>query len=178
MLYLIKSGDFMKVGYTIDAKSLKTRIKTYKTHNPNFEVLGVCQGTKAKEVKYHNKCNLLEGSEFAYYDQQIVDEFKNEPTFCNVELAKNISKEKQRDSILKYLNFKNLKDHCFVIVDTNGELKSDLKDIRELKWNGEIIEKFANGQYYFGSMLRELINDLVEEKIKEYQKVRKSKNNS
>lgn len=51
MLYLIKSNDYLKIGYT---DNLKQRIKSYKTTNPSFEVLDTMEGTKNNEIKIHS----------------------------------------------------------------------------------------------------------------------------
>jgi len=37
MLYLIKSTEYLKIGYT---DNLDSRLKQYDTHNPNYELLG------------------------------------------------------------------------------------------------------------------------------------------
>ena len=41
MLYVVKSGDFVKVGYSSDVPK---RMKQYATHNPNFELLYILAG--------------------------------------------------------------------------------------------------------------------------------------
>ena len=81
MLYLVVSGGYMKVGYTTNLQTFQTRLRQYKTHNPNITVVGVCRGSKALEKYFHKKCRLLKGSEFAVFDPQIVAEFMSQPTF-------------------------------------------------------------------------------------------------
>lgn len=71
----------MKVGYTTNLQTFQTRLRQYKTHNPNITVVGVCRGSKALEKYFHKKCRLLKGSEFAVFDPQIVAEFMSQPTF-------------------------------------------------------------------------------------------------
>ena len=50
MLYLIKSGEWYKIGY---AKNVAKRLDAYNTHNPNYELLGVKEGTLEDETSYH-----------------------------------------------------------------------------------------------------------------------------
>lgn len=38
MVYLIQSGKYLKIGY---AENLMSRLKTYDTHNPDYQLLGV-----------------------------------------------------------------------------------------------------------------------------------------
>ena len=35
MIYLIKSNNYLKIGYT---SNIQSRTKAYNTHNPNYEV--------------------------------------------------------------------------------------------------------------------------------------------
>ena len=81
MLYLVVSGGYMKVGYTANLQTLQSRLRQYKTHNPNITVVGVCRGSKALEKYFHKKCRLLKGSEFAIFDPKVVAEFMSQPTF-------------------------------------------------------------------------------------------------
>ena len=41
MLYLIESGNYIKIGFSKDLDSLKNRMITYKTHNPDIKLLGL-----------------------------------------------------------------------------------------------------------------------------------------
>lgn len=50
MLYLIKSGKYSKIGYTVD---FNQRYREYLTHNPNIEVLGLREGNEYLESVYH-----------------------------------------------------------------------------------------------------------------------------
>ena len=53
MLYLIKSGEYVKIGYT---KDLQSRINIYKTHNPIIEIIDVIEGTRIDELYLHQLC--------------------------------------------------------------------------------------------------------------------------
>lgn len=71
----------MKVGYTTNLQTFHSRLRQYKTHNPNIIVVGVCRGSKALENYFHKKCRLLKGSEFAVFDPKVVAEFMSQTTF-------------------------------------------------------------------------------------------------
>lgn len=50
MLYLIKSNNLIKIGYT---ENIHTRMQNYNTHNPDVELLGIREGDKNLEDYYH-----------------------------------------------------------------------------------------------------------------------------
>lgn len=52
MLYLVKSNSALKIGST---NNLKLRMKDYKTHNPDFELLDIADGTEIEEKVLHSK---------------------------------------------------------------------------------------------------------------------------
>lgn len=54
MLYVLKSTQFYKVGFTENSNTLNKRINTYKTHNPDFQIIGLYEGTKEDEKKIHS----------------------------------------------------------------------------------------------------------------------------
>ena len=53
MLYFIKSYDYCKVGYTKDSKALLSRMRTYLTHNPSFQILDIRKGDMEDEKFIH-----------------------------------------------------------------------------------------------------------------------------
>lgn len=52
MIYLIKSGDFLKIGFTTD---IYKRYESYSIHNPDFQFLGLKEGDTTDE-KYSQQC--------------------------------------------------------------------------------------------------------------------------
>ena len=54
MLYFIKSGNYCKIGYTRDQKSLFTRLRNYLTYNPSFQILDLRSGDKIRESQIHS----------------------------------------------------------------------------------------------------------------------------
>jgi hypothetical protein len=49
----IKSGKFLKIGFT---SNIENRIKQYKTHNPDVLVLSMMEGTREDEKRLHTLC--------------------------------------------------------------------------------------------------------------------------
>ena len=53
MIYIIKSTDYIKVGYSQDEETLERRINNYNTHNPEYIILSVYEGSKNNEHDLH-----------------------------------------------------------------------------------------------------------------------------
>lgn len=53
MLYFIKSGNYCKIGYTRDKKSLFTRLRNYLTYNPLYQILDLRNGDMITESYIH-----------------------------------------------------------------------------------------------------------------------------
>ena len=53
MIYLMESGEYYKIGY---AKNVEKRMKAYNTHNPNYKLIDVMEGTKSDEAALHELC--------------------------------------------------------------------------------------------------------------------------
>lgn len=52
MIYLIESGNFYKIGFT---ENLKSRMKQYTTHNPDYRLIDNFDGDKEMEIKKMKK---------------------------------------------------------------------------------------------------------------------------
>ena len=73
MIYLLKSGKFLKIGFT---SNIENRIKQYKTHNPDILVLSMMEGTREDEKKLHTLCKQWKyDTEWFYYNPKIIDLF-------------------------------------------------------------------------------------------------------
>lgn len=72
-LYLIQSGDKIKIGYTSDIPS---RMGNYRTHNPNFKLLNTYYRIDAKlfEKKLHKK--YKEFRQLEWYDITMLNKLK------------------------------------------------------------------------------------------------------
>lgn len=53
MVYLIKSGNYLKIGYSQDVKK---RLQHYTTHNPDIVLLDTIEGDESMEKMLHNLC--------------------------------------------------------------------------------------------------------------------------
>ena len=53
MLYLIKSFNYCKVGFTKDSKTFFERMRKYLTHNPSFQILDIRKGKLEDEKMIH-----------------------------------------------------------------------------------------------------------------------------
>lgn len=80
MLYLIKSpgnsGKILKIGYT---NKIKRRLDSYKSENPDAELLATREGDEVFEHKLHkyfHRFKYTSGREWFYYNEEIVDEFE------------------------------------------------------------------------------------------------------
>lgn len=83
MIYLIQSGNFLKIGYTSD---IVKRMKQYNTCNPDYILLGITEGNREDEKRLHNKFSKLKHkNEWFYYNDSILKEFKSYGTVSDDE---------------------------------------------------------------------------------------------
>lgn len=55
MIYMLKSGEYIKIGYTQSLKSFPQRLEHYFTHNPNIEFIGYMEGSTKEENRFHKE---------------------------------------------------------------------------------------------------------------------------
>ena len=75
MVYFVKAGDYIKIGYSKNEKAFKTRLSSYKTSCPfEVEVLGTLDGGVEEErnimnyfIKFHTR------GEWFNYDESILE---------------------------------------------------------------------------------------------------------
>ena len=106
MLYLIKSpgncGKILKIGYTND---IKKRLGSYKSENPDSELLATREGDEDFEHKLHkyfHRFKYISGREWFYYNEEIVDEFKT------IQEANLVSREELVEKISPILDISDL----------------------------------------------------------------------
>ena len=51
MLYFIECGIYAKIGYTKDISTFKKRLSTYRTHNPQFRLVDITDGTQEDDIE-------------------------------------------------------------------------------------------------------------------------------
>nr|DAT90361.1 MAG TPA: hypothetical protein [Caudoviricetes sp.] len=75
MIYLIKSGNNLKIGF---ASNLKSRLDQYKTHNPDVRLLNYKSGTREDERNLHTLCKRYKYSNEWFIDcKEVVDIFNS-----------------------------------------------------------------------------------------------------
>lgn len=126
MLYLIKSGEYLKIGYTIN---LKKRIKQYLTHNPSISLLYTREGTTSDEYFLHKILSkyLIGDTEWMRYDEKIIDIF-NSIKLNHKESIKNDSnkrsKQRRQRNIKEIIKKKwKYKENNTIFIDKFGNKK-------------------------------------------------------
>ena len=71
MIYLIKSNEYLKIGYT---NNIGSRVKSYNTHNPDYEIVSVKSGSKVDEMRLHKLCRNYHYDKEWFYDVPYVRE--------------------------------------------------------------------------------------------------------
>lgn len=75
MIYLIQSGNYLKIGYTTN---IENRMKQYQTCNPDVFLIKIIDGEYPYENYLHKKFNkYLFKNEWFFYNKSIVDYFLN-----------------------------------------------------------------------------------------------------
>ena len=185
MLYLIKSGEYIKVGFSKDVVSLKSRMITYKTHNPNVLLLGLCEGTEEDECNYHKKLDDYKLYNRAEWFKQealplIVDDFKSGEMVDKVnayfnkrapnktgeirggsyqQIVKEYYKDFNPEYELEYPEFKEYKK--YLTLSNLSSLKFNKeKALKEIDKKKEIISKITKlecGKFYTNAEIKEII---------------------
>ena len=77
MLYLVRSKERFKIGYTTN---LVKRMNTYSTHNPDVKLLAFKEGSKEEEKELHNKYKkyLIKNSEWMDIPKEEILDFIRE----------------------------------------------------------------------------------------------------
>lgn len=133
MLYLIKSGKYVKIGY---AKDVSKRLKDYYTHNPDYQLLDTLEGNLKTETFLHKILKPYQHrTEWFYnvpeiydiwnnYKQTIID-YKSIPTILSLDEIKVLN------SFYSFLN----KDKNNITINLNTENLSKIKKISGIKWS-------------------------------------------
>ena len=71
MLYLIKSGDYIKIGFSNDVAN---RMRSYKTCNPDFQILDIQIGSEIDEKNWHERLFMYKyRREWFHFNQEILE---------------------------------------------------------------------------------------------------------
>ena len=185
MLYLIKSGEYIKVGFSKDVVSLKSRMTSYKTMNPNVLLIGLCEGTEEDECNYHKKLDdykLYNRAEWFKQEAlplivdnfklgEMVDEFnayfnKRAPNRTGQirggsyeQLIKDYYEDFNPEYELEYPEFKEYKKYLTLSNLSSLRFNKE-KALKEIDKKKEIISKIIKlecGKFYTNSEIKELI---------------------
>ena len=146
MIYLIESYDYYKIGYAIDIKS---RMKTYATHNPDFKLLDECNGNEKIETILHRELKHLRiKGEWFQKDPEVLKVWNFYKEICSEILSseevmistkeslKKIREEKSEDT--KTIMFQGeqidkLKSQVNTLLENNKELLNNSKQLINLE---------------------------------------------
>lgn len=147
MLYFIKSGKYVKIGY---AKDVQKRLCQYYTHNPDYILLDKIQGDLKMEKFLHRILKPYQyRTEWFYnvpeiYDiwndyKQIILDYNSIPTILSLDEIKVLN------SFYDFLN----KDENKITIILNTENLQQIKKKSDLKWKdfNIIIEGFYNRKW-------------------------------
>lgn len=97
MIYFIGNGEHIKIGYSKDFKSLKTRFSALQTSCPFIiEIFSVLPGSITEEKKFHLKFKEFSTSGEWFVNSETIKDFINENKLISL-FSKNI--EKNLDSL-------------------------------------------------------------------------------
>lgn len=101
MLYLIKSGDYYKIGYT---DNMYIRLKDYRTHNPDIHLIGMKEGTLEDENNYHKEFSdyIIHG-EWMQIPNEKVEQLKK--VFTKIEIIPIHKESKKLSDFPKYKTY-------------------------------------------------------------------------
>lgn len=144
MLYLIKSGNFFKIGYA-KRTVLQRRIGAYVTCNPEFEVIGLKYGTLKEETEYHKCLRTLglgfsDGREWFRYNEGVFNILKEQfnidykTMFPDIKIESKPSVRNPNPKIREELT-EELKERVIKLLNLSpgfyirGQLKKILQDV-------------------------------------------------
>ena len=101
MLYLIKSGDYYKIGYT---DNMYIRLKDYRTHNPDIHLIGMKEGTLEDESNYHKELsNYIIHGEWMQVPNEKIEQLKKD--FIKVDIIPTRKESKKLSDFQKYKTY-------------------------------------------------------------------------
>lgn len=146
MIYLIESGNFYKIGFT---ENLKSRMKQYTIHNPDYRLIDNFDGDKEDEKELHELCKEFHHSlEWFNKDERILEIFQEYKNF-----NMNIYNKEIKALKCKFKKLKNNYDYLYEtsnkhdrilqeVLDINKEILTELKKVysTQEKSNIDIID--------------------------------------
>lgn len=136
VLYFIKSGDYCKVGFSRDAKAFFSRMRTYLTHNPSFQILDLYKGDMNDEQMIHAFIpkELYHYGEWCVWDKEIaqiwLDYFKIKPKNGIEDYFYNRNKKANKTIVERYEKTPYLNFIRYFSTESN----LDLSQTQHEKW--------------------------------------------
>lgn len=144
MLYCITSNGSIKIGYTEDLRTFSKRLQLYRTHNPNFSIVGIIEGTRKDEQEWHKKLKIVDTEWASNVDSSILEYFKSNSLIkfevigeqlitelANLYIAKDkkITKTKNKEEHIKEVT-NEINAYLLDTLDLSKDYMSDeLKDL-------------------------------------------------
>lgn len=101
MLYLIKSGAYYKIGYT---DNIYNRLKEYRTHNPDVNLIGTKEGTLEDESNYHKEFSeYITHGEWMQISNEQIEQLKK--SFLKTEVIPTHKESKKLSDFPKYKTY-------------------------------------------------------------------------
>ena len=136
MLYFLKSGDYCKVGFSRDAKAFFSRMRTYLTHNPSFQILDLHKGDMNDEQMIHAFIpkEQYHYGEWCVWDKEIaqiwLDYFKIKPKNGIEDYFYNRNKKANKTIVERYEKTPYLNFIRYFSTESN----LDLSETQHEKW--------------------------------------------
>ena len=132
MLYLLESTNYFKIGYTTNIKS---RLSTYKTHNPDIKLIQTKDGTKNDEKILHKICEKYRfNNEWFHKNDIVINSFLNYTTQVWDQLTEIEIKLKNKiDNIINDLDkITNSEKYYIGVIDYEiNKFFSEVKDMNK-----------------------------------------------
>lgn len=152
MNYLIKSGNYLKIGF---ANNFKRRLTNYYTHNPDFQVIDTfAEGTLETENTMHKQLKDLKyKGEWYKYDPKVLNIWnaitKHEIN-CNPPDFTISNQIVDAEEIIKILT----EQYSVVITSYGLQKLGQIQDIETIKLFFFLLKKANNGEVIYNSDLK------------------------
>lgn len=141
-LYLIQSGAYLKIGIT---NNITQRLKKYQTHNPDFKVISIREGTRYDELFLHSllKKYLIGKSEWMCFSKEIITVFNNIDLPHYGLIKEEIRKEKE-ELLYKYQNHKKNPKNKGENNGMYGQIPANAKSVLQFDQDGNFIKEWPS----------------------------------
>lgn len=145
MLYLIKSHDKLKIGYT---KDIAKRLKQYKTHNLDIELISYRHGTMQDEkaiqdlctdykidLEWYKCCDIVMNIFSSYQNDAVKEKIEN------LERRLSIQQDNYNNLLSKFMDLKSVVDKR---VNEMDRILTIVEDVMSLCEKQSLISDLTN----------------------------------